>query len=230
MIGTDEKKEMVFPGDIVEHGNLGMRNGLFRAEDGSFRSQYFGIVQRGEEFIDVVPFHGTYVPRRNDKVIGKILDVGPSMWTVDIKSPYMTMLHMNDTPWRLSSGDIKRALKVGDYVYGKVQTVNEVKESWITLKEPGRGLRKLEGGHIIYVPSPKVPRIIGKGGAMVNMIKDATDTRIVIGQNGIIWIDGPIEGVEKATEAIEMIRNMAHTNGLTDRMTEFLKIEKKGDE
>ncbi len=65
---------------------------------------------------------------------------------------------------------------------------------------------------------------------MVNMIKDATNTRIVIGQNGLIWIEGQIEGVTKATSAIELIKSMAHTNGLTDRMTEFLKIEKKGEE
>ena len=230
MIDTDDRKEIVFPGDIVEKGELNMRNGVFRSVDGSYRSQFFGIVQKGDEFVDVVPFHGTYVPRRNDKVIGKIIDIGPSMWTVDIKSPYMTMLHMNDTPWKLNSGEIKRALGVGDYVYGKVQTVNEVKESWITLKEPGLGLRKLEGGHIIYVPAPKVPRIIGKAGSMVNMIKDATNTRIVIGQNGLIWIEGQIEGVLKATSAIELIKSMAHTNGLTDRMMEFLKIEKKGEE
>ena len=77
MIDTDDRKEIVFPGDIVEKGELNMRNGVFRSVDGSYRSQFFGIVQKGEEFVDVVPFHGTYVPRRNDKVIGKIIDIGP---------------------------------------------------------------------------------------------------------------------------------------------------------
>ncbi|MGP6240108.1 exosome complex RNA-binding protein Rrp4 [Cuniculiplasma sp. SKW4] len=223
MIQTVEIKKIIFPGDTVDTEGLKPRNGVFRDSQGTPRSQYFGTLQKGEEYIDVVPFHGSYFPRRNDKVIGKVIEVGPSMWTVDIRSPYLTMLHMNDTPWKTYSGEIKKYLNAGDYVYAKVMNVNEVKESWITLKEPGQGLRKLEGGHIMYVPAPKVPRIIGKTGSMVNMIKDATSTRIVIGQNGVIWIDGAPEDVLIADEAIRMIEREAHTTGLTDRMVEYLK-------
>jgi exosome complex component RRP4 len=228
VIRTREIKEIVIPGDEIDTGTLKPRNGLHKGQDGKYKSQYFGVIQMGEDFIDVVPFNGNYFPRRGDKIIGKIMDVGPSMWTVDIKSPYMTMLHMNDTPWRPTSGDLKRFLNSGDYIYAKVMNLNEIKESWITLKEPGLGLRKLEGGHIMTIPSPKVPRIIGKNGSMVNMVKDATSTRIVIGQNGLIWIDGTPENVIIATEAIELIETEAHTTGLTDRMTDFLK-SKKGE-
>ncbi|MCI2412365.1 exosome complex RNA-binding protein Rrp4 [Cuniculiplasma divulgatum] len=218
----------MFPGDDIDPGNLKPRNGVHRCADGKLTSQYFGVIQKGEEYIDIVPFNGSYFPRRGDKVIGKIMEVGPSMWTVDIKSPYMTMLHMNDTPWRTISGDLKKFLTTGDYVYAKVMNVNEIKESWITLKEPGIGLRKLEGGHIMAIPAPKVPRIIGKNGSMVNMVKDATFTRIVIGQNGLIWIDGLPENVIVASEAIALIESEAHATGLTDRITEFLK-SKKGE-
>ena len=72
------------------------------------------------------------------------------------------------------------------------------------------GLRKLEGGHIISVPAPKVPRIIGKGGSMVNLIKEHTDTRIVIGQNGLIWIEGTPENILRATAAIKKIERSPH--------------------
>ena len=37
-----------------------------------------------------------------------------------------------------------------------------------------RGFGKLEGGMIISVNPHKVPRIIGKEGSMVKMIKDST--------------------------------------------------------
>lgn len=221
-----ETRQIVMPGDPIDLGGLKPRNGLFKCGNAQDRSEYFGVVQKSEQFVDVVPFAGPYIPRRGDKVIGKVIEVGPSTWTVDINSPYMSMLHMNDTPWRVTTGDLKRALSVGDYVYAKVMTLNEIKESWLTLKDVG--LRKLEGGHIVSIAAPKVPRIIGKGGTMVNTIKEATQTRIVIGQNGVIWLDGSPENVMVAIEAIKMVESEAHTTGLTDRVTAFLK-ERKGD-
>lgn len=226
MIKTREIKDIVFPGDKIETGQLKPRNGIQRGEEANCTSQYFGVIQKGDEFIDVVPFNGPYTPRRGDKIIGKVLDVGPSMWTIDMKSPYLVMLHMNDTPWKTYSGELRKFLVPGDYVFAKIMNLNEVKESWITMKEPGIGLRKLEGGTIISVPSQKVPRIIGKNGAMINIVKDATGTRIIIGQNGLIWIDGELEQVQKAVEAIKIIEREAHTIGLTERMTQFLKDNK----
>ena len=216
-----EIKQIVMPGDLISEELGKPRNGVYKNSDGRYCSSYFGIIQKNDQGVDVVPFSGKYVPRRGDKVIGKVLEVGPSMWPVDINSTYNTLLHMNDTPWRTTSGDIKRFLGVGDYVYAKIMTLNEIKESWITLKDVG--LRKLEGGHITSIPAPKVPRIIGKGGSMVNMIKDATNTRIVVGQNGLIWIDGTPEDVIEAITAISIVEQEAHTVGLTDRMEKYLK-------
>ena len=62
---------------------------------------------------------------------------------------------------------------------------------------------------------------------MVNLIKEYTDTRIVIGQNGLIWIEGTPENILRATAAIKKIEREAHTTGLTDRMTEYLKGDAK---
>ncbi|MCL5783649.1 MAG: exosome complex RNA-binding protein Rrp4 [Candidatus Thermoplasmatota archaeon] len=221
-----ETKQIVMPGDPID-GSLGKpRNGVYKCGDQQFCSSYFGIVQVSDQFIDVVPFSGPYYPRRGDKVIGKVIEVGPSMWTIDINSPYHTLMHMNDTPWRTNAGDIKKYLAPGDYIYAKVMTLNDIRESWITLKDVG--LRKLEGGHMTSVSAPKVPRIIGKGGSMVNMIKDATGTRIVVGQNGLIWIDGESENVMIAISAVKMVENEAHTTGLTDRMQKYLNEVKGG--
>ncbi len=67
---------------------------------------------------------------------------------------------------------------------------------------------------------------------MVNMIKDATATRIVVGQNGLIWVDGEPENVMAAISAIKMVEREAHTTGLTDRMQKYLediRSEKNGN-
>ncbi len=219
-------REVVLPGDELSLGGLKARNGLYKNGESKFCSAYFGTIQRSEQFVDVVPFWGTYMPRRGDRVIGKVIEIGPSMWIVDINAPYTSLLHMNDAPWRINSGDLKRYMNTGDYVIAKVLSLNEIKESWLTLKDVG--LRKLEGGTIVSIQAPKVPRIIGKNGTMVNMIKDMTLTRIIVGQNGLIWLDGTPGNVIIAIEAIELVKNEAHTIGLTDRVKAFLE-SKKGE-
>ncbi|MFG1519285.1 MAG: exosome complex RNA-binding protein Rrp4 [Thermoplasmataceae archaeon] len=219
-------REIVLPGDPIDLQGAKARSGLYKCGEGQFCSEYFGILQKNEQFVDVVPFAGAYMPRRGDKVIGKVIEIGPSMWITDISAPYTSLLHINDVPWRTNAGDLKRYINTGEYIYAKVLSINEINESWLTLKDVG--LRKLEGGTIASVPSPKVPRIIGKGGTMVNMIKDETGTRIVVGQNGLIWLDGAPENVMLAISAIEIVKKEAHTIGLTDRIAEYLK-SKKGE-
>ncbi len=215
-----ETKKIVYPGDKIETGDLKPRNGMYEYNS-EFFSEYFGVIQESEKFVDVAPFNSPYLPRVNDKIIGKIMDIGPTMWTADINSPYYSLLHMNDTPWHVSSGDLERYLKVGDYVYARISVSNEIKESWISLRD--NGMRKLETGRIISVKPPKVPRVIGKGGNMINIIKTYTDTKIIVGQNGFIWVDGEIDNVKKAIDAIRIVEKEAHTIGLTDRMEEYLK-------
>ncbi len=215
-----ETKKIVYPGDKIETGDLKPRNGMYESNS-EFFSEYFGVIQESEKFIDVAPFNSPYLPRVNDKIIGKIMDIGPTMWTVDINSPYYSLLHMNDSPWHVSSGDLERYLKVGDYVYARISVSNEIKESWISMRD--NGMRKLETGRIISVKPPKVPRVIGKGGNMINIIKTYTDTKIIVGQNGFIWVDGEIENVKQAIDAIRIVEKEAHTIGLTDRMEEYLK-------
>ncbi|MCL4335519.1 MAG: exosome complex RNA-binding protein Rrp4 [Candidatus Thermoplasmatota archaeon] len=218
-------RKIMLPGDPLPEGSLKPRSGYYKTEEG-YRSSYFGVLQEGEETMDVVPFSGPYIPRRGDKIIGKVIEIEPSMWVLDINSPYTTLLHVNDVPWRASSGDLKRVLNVGEYVYAKVMSVNEIKESWITLKDAG--LRKLEGGEIVSVPASKVPRIIGREGSMVKMVRDSTFTKIIVGLNGLIWLDGIPENVIVAMEALRIIEEEAHLEGLTDRISKYLE-SRKGD-
>ncbi|MEM0140100.1 MAG: exosome complex RNA-binding protein Rrp4 [Ferroplasma sp.] len=215
-----ETKKIVYPGDKIELGELKPRNGMYE-NNSEYFSEYFGVIQEGEKFVDVAAFNSPYLPRTNDKVIGKIIEIGPTMWTVDINSPYYSLMHMNDTPWHVSSGNLEKYLNVGDYIYAKISQSNEIKESWLSLRDTG--LRKLETGRIISVKPPKVPRVIGKSGNMISLIKNATDTKIIVGQNGFIWVDGELENIGHAIEAIRMVEKEAHTIGLTDRMEEYLK-------
>ncbi len=224
MEGKIAIRKIVVPGEeIDEKGKPG--NGVF-VENGKLYSAYLGIVDTRAGYVNVIPLSGCYIPKKGDKVIGKIIDLAPMNWVVDINAPYYAPLHVNDVPWRVEFGDTGRYLSIGDVILAKVSNVNELGQVWITLKE--QGLRKLEGGHIIKISPFKVPRVIGKGGSMIQMLKDYTGCRIYVGQNGIIWISGPPEGIITVIKAIRMIENEAHTYGLTDRVKEFLE-ENRGE-
>ncbi len=86
-----------------------------------------------------------------------------------------------------------------------------------------QGLRKLQGGQVVEISHSKVPRVIGKGGSMIQLIKSYTNCRIFVGQNGRIWLDGDIESIVYAIRAIRMIEEGAQMLRLTEKVKEYLE-------
>ena len=80
--------------------------------------------------------------------------------------------------------------------------------------------RKLQGGIVVEISAAKVPRLIGKAGSMISLIKNKTGCFITVGQNGRIWIKGENDAL--AIEAVKKVEELAHTSGLTDKIDEFL--------
>jgi len=111
-------------------------------------------------------------------------------------------------------------MSVGDVVLLKVVGVDEIKRIHVSMQD--HGLRKLAGGMVVEVSPSKVPRVIGRNGSMIQMLKNETGCRIYVGQNGRIWIDGELDNILKAVEAIKMIEEEAHSLGLTEKVKRFL--------
>jgi len=57
---------------------------------------------------------------------------------------------------------------------------------------------------------------------MINMISGSTQCDIKVGQNGVVVITGPPEGVPKATTAIRMVDQEAHVADLGSKVEQFL--------
>ena len=55
---------------------------------------------------------------------------------------------------------------------------------------------------------------------MISLIKRQTGSNIVVGQNGIVWIQGGDENL--ATTVIKMVEMESHKEGLTDMIEKFL--------
>ena len=58
---------------------------------------------------------------------------------------------------------------------------------------------------------------------MISLIKKYTRCRIFVGQNGRIWIDGPVENVQKVIKVIRKIEQESISFGLTDRIETLLR-------
>ncbi|OYT55374.1 MAG: RNA-binding protein, partial [Candidatus Hecatellales archaeon ex4484_218] len=191
-------------------------------------SQKIGLVDFDDKKIFVVPLKGRYIPKIGDVVIGQIVDVSLSGWTVDINSPYKAVLGVPEVVGKSFSpklDSLTKILDVGDVIVGKIVSFDRTKDPTLTIKD--KDLGKISDGIIVKLTPTKVPRLIGKKGSMINMIKRETGCEIIVGQNGRIFIRSRNpEKIELVVKAIKMVEEQAHTTGLTDRVKEFLKTEK----
>lgn len=211
------------PGDVLGNADEYKAGENAYELDGKIRACVMGTKTYTDSAVGVTVMGGFYMPVTGDTVIGIINDVGPSNWMVDINAPYPAPLHVSEVPWKVEFGDTSRFLTVGDVVLLKILMVDESKKIQVTMKDAG--LRKIEGGQLIDINYSKIPRVIGKGGSMIQMLKNMTDCRIFVGQNGRVWIDGDEENVDVAAEAVKIIEKESRSPRLTDRVREF--IEKK---
>jgi exosome complex component RRP4 len=218
--GNKLERELVIPGDHLSEEDLKSGMGTY-SDSGRIYASRLGVKNIRAGYINVVPLGGRYIPRPGDYVIGSIIDIGPSNWLVDINAPYPAPLHVNEVPWRVEFGDTARFLKVGDTILVKIQNVDEIKRVHVTMND--HDLRRLSGGLITEISHSKVPRVIGKGGSMITLIKRYTKCRMFVGQNGRIWIDGDAKDIMIAVEAIERIEAEAQVMGLTDAIKAFLE-------
>jgi exosome complex component RRP4 len=212
-------REIVVPGDLLSESGLKPGPGTY-VESGHVYAAQLGIKTIRANVVGIVPLSGQYIPMRGDMVIGKIIDMGASNWLVDINAPHPSPLHVNEVPWRVEFGETGKFMTVGDLVSLKIMGVDELGKVLISMKE--HGLRKLAGGVVIEVAPPKVPRVIGRNGSMIQMLKNSTGCRIYVGQNGRIWVDGPLENMLKAIDAIKLIEAEAHSVGLTEKVKRYL--------
>ena len=182
---------------------------------GKICSKLLGLVSLRNKKISVIPLKSKYLPKKGDVVIGKIDDVRFSMWGVDINSPYSGILPASEVFGR-EKKELSRVFDIGDVLFLRIVDVDEVKKVKLGLK--GRGMGKFKGGVIVDIAPTKVPRLIGKKGSMINMIKDKTGCKIVVGQNGLVWVKGNEDMEQIVKNIIKLIEKEAHTSGLTDRI------------
>jgi exosome complex component RRP4 len=220
-------KEVVVPGQILAKGLEYLpSNGTYRLNE-EILANRIGVLAIEGKVLRSIPMSGRYLPQKNDVIIGKVDDILMSGWRLDINCPYSAVLPLKDASFDFiaKGADLTRYFNLEDYVMVKITNVTS--QNLIDVTAKGPGLKKLRGGRVIKVSPSKVPRIIGKKGSMVSMIKKATDCKIMIGQNGLIWFEGTPEMEVIVASTIKKIETESHHQGMTDKIKEYLE-EKTG--
>src|SRR3989344_3369127 len=216
-------KEISVPGEVLAVGmDVLPGAGTYRDGEKIVANRVWVWMMDGRT-IKLLPLSGRYMPRTNDTIICKVIDVGFNGWRLDTNSAYSAMLSMKDatSEFIARGANLTQYYDLGDYIVCKIVNVTSQKLVDVTMKGPG--LRKLKGGRIIEVDSHKVPRIIGKQGSMVMMIKDAARCNISVGQNGLIGIAGEPMNELLVIRAIKKIDAESHMSGLTEKIKAFLE-------
>ncbi|MFT4283053.1 MAG: exosome complex RNA-binding protein Rrp4 [Candidatus Woesearchaeota archaeon] len=224
-----KERQVVVPGQVLAKGmDYLPSHGTYRLDDKVIANK-LGIINIQGKVLKSLPLVGRYIPSRDDVVVGKIIDILMSGWRLEINSPYSAVLPLREGSFDFiqKGADLSKYFALEDYAVVKVTNVTS--QNLVDVSAKGPGLRRLKGGRIIHVNSLKVPRIIGKKGSMISIVKNATGCRIIVGQNGIIWLQGEPEGEVLAVKAIKMIEQESHTQGLTQKIMTFLNYDENSN-
>lgn len=221
-----QDRAIVAPGDLIAEGDFSIPwSPYIRKINNKFFSTVIGLVEVKEGSFYIIPLEGTkYIPRVGDTVIGIVSDIDVVGWELNINSPYQAFLQGSSLLNRpVNPGEeLRKYLDIGDYVIGKVDAFDRTTDPLITVK--GKGLGRIPNGVVIDISPNKIPRVIGKGKAMINSLSENTGCDITIAQNGRLWAKCPSKDSEDVLVlAIRTIETESHIKGLTDRIIELIK-------
>ena len=220
-------RDITVPGELLAEGMEYLPAGKAYRDGEKIFACVVGMATVKGRVLKVIPLAGRYMPRRGDVIIGRVTGIGNSGWTVDINSPYNADLNIGEATREyidLAKTEMSRYYDIGEYMLAEIIAITESKYVKLTTKY--RPYRKLSTGNIICVSPAKIPRIIGKAGSMIKLLKDNSGCDVVVGQNGLVWIKGLPEKEALVARAIKLIEKESHKTGLTDKIKALMEANK----
>jgi exosome complex component RRP4 len=232
-------RELVVPGEVITDDVKNFQPGrgtILNDTKDKIVSVHIGLKQIKKNYVNVIPLKGLYTPQPGDKVIAIVIDKNPVKYKCDINAKDIGHLKPKNAlkKFKLKIGRGRNYEKedqttdkfeIGDVLIVKILSANRLNQPELTTI--GKYLGKKTGGIVISIDPPKIPRVIGRNGSMIKMLKNLTKCNIFVTQNGRIWIKGEnIANERLLIDAIYKIEREAHTKGLTDRVQAFIENEK----
>jgi len=222
------ERKVVIPGEVIASGEDYLPGEGTEKRGQEIVAIRYGLAEESNRLVKVIALSGIYQARRGNVIIGKVENITFNGWVVDIDSPIGAFLPLSEVPRFVSKEAMAEVFDIGDMVVAKILGVNG---RGIDLTIKSRGLGRIEEGMIIKVNSNKVPRVIGKEGSMIGIIKKETGCEITVGQNGLIWVKGnKIEDELFVKRAIMFVAEKSSTSGLTEEVQKWFDKQKGGKE
>ena len=222
---TEHNRKIVIPGEEIFEGNDFLPGEGTEKKDKKIVSLKFGLAEEFNKLVRVIPLSGVYQPRRGNIVIGEVENLTFNGWVVNINTAQNAFIPLTEVPRYVNKDALEEVMDIGDMVVAKIIGVSK---RGIDLSIRNRGLGRLENGIIMKINSNKVPRVIGKEGSMISLIKKETNCRVTVGQNGLIWIGGDkVEDELLAKRAILFISEKSFISGLTDEVKKWFDENKE---
>ncbi|MFZ8905814.1 MAG: hypothetical protein ACO2Y2_00485 [Poseidonia sp.] len=223
-VGAEQR--LVTPGMAVGP-SAGKRagSGIIAAED-SFVATQLGWLRERNNTVSVDPINAAYMPRSGDLVVGIVAEVRNNLWFMNINGSFQGLLPMSLAPWKVEFGAARQHMDIGDVVLARVQEVDECHNVVLTMK--GVGLRRLNQGAVESIPVQHIDRVRGENNSLLQRMRDACDCRMMVGENGRVWIDGSPEGISWARSALQRLVSEGHTKAFETILSE-MEEKSKGD-
>ncbi|MEM1508707.1 MAG: exosome complex RNA-binding protein Rrp4 [Thermofilaceae archaeon] len=214
--------QIIIPGELIAEGSYEISGPHF-SRGKKFYSKVLSVtVIEKPKKIRLIPIKRCYIPSEGDLIIGKVIDVGPTYWLVDINSPYTAILQVSEIFPRPTSHqkDLSSIFRVGDLLAAKVLLFDFTHDPLLTMKESRLG--RVEKGLLVEVSPARVSRVIGKRGQVVNYLKEAFNVEITVGRNGRIIVIG--EEADLEASAAYVIKRLCEEHYVADPLEEVKKL------
>ncbi len=224
---TSDRK-IVIPGEVIVKGEDYLPGEGTEKTDKGIIALKYGLAEESNKLVKVIPLSGVYQPRRGNIVIGDVNNITFNGWVININATDNAFLSLTEVPGYINKNELDDVMDIGDTVIAKIWSINK---RGIDLSIKSRGLGKINEGIILKINPNKVPRIIGREGSMIKLIKEKTGCNITVGQNGLIWIRGDkIEDELYSKKAILFVAEKSFVSGLTEEVEKWFNENKGGKE
>ncbi|KAJ8325147.1 hypothetical protein BDV3_007282 [Batrachochytrium dendrobatidis] len=182
-------RQMVTPGEIITKDSAFMRGHGTFTEEQALVASVAGVVERVNKLISVKPLKSRYNGEIGDVVVGRISELGPKRWKVDIKGRQHAVLLLSSI--NLPGGVLRRKSESdelqmrtffaeGDLLSAEVQAF--FGDGAASLQTRGIKYGKLRNGSLVIVPSAQIKR------SKSHFITLPCGVDVVLGVNGYVWV------------------------------------------
>ena len=222
--GTGEKRmsegqsgaeqRLVTPGMVIGPSTGKHAGSGAIAQNEEFIATRLGWLNEQNDVVSVRPINSAYMPRSGDLIVGVVAEVRNNLWFFDVNGPFQALLPMSLAPWKVEFGSTRKHLGSGDAALARVQEVDEAHNMVLTMK--GIGLRRLNEGCVVPIPVNLIDTLRGENNSMISRIRDLTDCRIIVADNGRVWVHGDADNMFAARELIQTLVDEGHMNNFED--------------